>query len=112
MHSDHYAGGAGDPLPDTDEGGGQGNRDHVQRGRKWLRTAGSPWPRTSGSTAAIRTILDNVAPKSLQRPSATVFSLGHQAADVSLAKLDAVARRPNERPRKKLGCGTPAERYR
>lgn len=39
------------------------------------------------------------------------FPKGISLADVSQAKLDAVARQLNERPRKTLGYETPAERY-
>lgn len=40
------------------------------------------------------------------------FPKGISLADVSQAKLDAVARQLNERPRKTLGYETPAEQYR
>ena len=40
------------------------------------------------------------------------FPKGISLADVSQAKLDAVARQLNERPCKTLGYKTPAERYR
>uniref|UniRef100_UPI002739097F IS30 family transposase n=1 Tax=Stenotrophomonas sp. YIM B06876 TaxID=3060211 RepID=UPI002739097F len=40
------------------------------------------------------------------------FPKGISLADVTQARLDAVARQLNERPRKTLGYETPAERYR
>jgi IS30 family transposase len=48
-----------------------------------------------------------------QRPIAAVLlAKGISLADISQAKLDAVARQLSERPRKTLGYETPAERHR
>jgi IS30 family transposase len=80
--------------------------------RRWPITSGSRWPPTFRSTSVIHAVLGSeAATRTRTACSRQYMPKGIDISSYSQAKLNAVARQLNERPRKTLGYQTPAEMF-